>query len=795
MRLLALTIGLVVLATAATAQPRWSFTGPSVFTPIGVAQTGNTVFFAAALPGAPGGGLVYRSPDGGQTWAPTPARPGTAALPNGTRITAIGAADGLVAVAGVENRTTVLYTSTTDGASWTRRATLPAAASSAGSVVRAVLVVDARTLVVYANENSLSAYVYASTDGGATWTSQPERFAISPTDRVPVLVGSRLFKSRAVRNTQTRVTQVGLYVSDDLGATWAFRVHTSFPIPSSLDVPFFTAVDGARVYHHTAGGLLFWTDDGGLTFGTKTLAPTPFVSETFGTAGSVLGFKGQRLVARGYVERRQVGGQSVVVADHLVGVSDDFGDSWTQADPDSTILRSLEGNANIFGEPISFASVPAGFLYTFVIASTNGSALYFSPDGRSWTPTGVNGFPQDVGNTFPHGGAIVAFEHVRDNGFFRSRDGAAWRFVSTLNNGASPTCSNSGDDGLAASVGDLVVAVCPTNGRGVFHSRDGLNFVRVADAPSRNLKMMVEEGGRLFAIDFDANLGGTGGQRGHLYRSDDAGLTWTTLASDLRSTIRPSVSGDRIVLAEAGKVYFSTDGGASFATAFEFTGSSGFVGAAATPTALFVGAAQTSPVLNQPRLFRSLDGGTTWEDLIARGAVAVGPTSLHGLEDGSVVGVFQDSVAVSRDDGLTWHGLAAGWPAGRSGKDAFVFKDTLYVQLYDNGLWRAALADVTGGTTVAAAVTPDAEALDLRAAPNPASASTTVRFSLGAPARALVTVVDVLGRTVATLADGDLPAGPHALSLGTAELARGVYVVRLALADGRRATRVLTVAR
>ena len=57
-----------------------------------------------------------------------------------------------------------------------------------------------------------------------------------------------------------------------------------------------------------------------------------------------------------------------------------------------------------------------------------------------------------------------------------------------------------------------------------------------------------------------------------------------------------------------------------------------------------------------------------------------------------------------------------------------------------------------------------------------------------------LTVYDLLGRAVATLADGTVSAGRHRTSLDAAALAPGPYVVRLEAA-GTAVARRLTVVR
>jgi hypothetical protein len=75
-------------------------------------------------------------------------------------------------------------------------------------------------------------------------------------------------------------------------------------------------------------------------------------------------------------------------------------------------------------------------------------------------------------------------------------------------------------------------------------------------------------------------------------------------------------------------------------------------------------------------------------------------------------------------------------------------------------------------------VTPSAVAL-LPVAPNPVSASARLRYELPEATAVRLQVFDLLGRRVATLADGEKPAGRHEVSWQSAGLASGTYFVRL----------------
>ncbi len=90
------------------------------------------------------------------------------------------------------------------------------------------------------------------------------------------------------------------------------------------------------------------------------------------------------------------------------------------------------------------------------------------------------------------------------------------------------------------------------------------------------------------------------------------------------------------------------------------------------------------------------------------------------------------------------------------------------------------------------AARPDAALSLAPTAPNPAVASTTIRFRLGRPAPVTLTIHDLAGRRLRRLLDASpLPAGPHTAVWdgrddGGAPVANGVYLVRLTAGGQRR---------
>ncbi len=79
-------------------------------------------------------------------------------------------------------------------------------------------------------------------------------------------------------------------------------------------------------------------------------------------------------------------------------------------------------------------------------------------------------------------------------------------------------------------------------------------------------------------------------------------------------------------------------------------------------------------------------------------------------------------------------------------------------------------------------------------APNPASGRAAVRFWLPAAAHVRLDVVDLQGRHIAVIAQGEQAAGPHDAALDTSALARGLYLAVLRV-DGAVAARRRLVVR
>ncbi len=100
--------------------------------------------------------------------------------------------------------------------------------------------------------------------------------------------------------------------------------------------------------------------------------------------------------------------------------------------------------------------------------------------------------------------------------------------------------------------------------------------------------------------------------------------------------------------------------------------------------------------------------------------------------------------------------------------------------------------DSVSVTLVPAAAVPGSETGVALAATNPARGGTRITYALPAATRGALRITDVSGRTVATLAEGLLPAGRRTVGWNAPGGAAGIYFVTLRLGD-RSLTRRVTL--
>ncbi len=186
----------------------------------------------------------------------------------------------------------------------------------------------------------------------------------------------------------------------------------------------------------------------------------------------------------------------------------------------------------------------------------------------------------------------------------------------------------------------------------------------------------------------------------------------------------------------------------------------------------------------QPHVFRTRNQGRTWENITANlpdapvNAFAVDPANTDYLYLGSDIGAF-----VSINGGESWEILGRGMPAV-SVYDMKIFENDslrfLAAGTHGRSMFTLDLSDVPDKATALDDETPLPETIALEAGyPNPFATQTTLTYRLAQPADARLEIYDILGRRVATLFDGAAPAGTQTIVWNASNTASGTYVARL----------------
>jgi len=130
-----------------------------------------------------------------------------------------------------------------------------------------------------------------------------------------------------------------------------------------------------------------------------------------------------------------------------------------------------------------------------------------------------------------------------------------------------------------------------------------------------------------------------------------------------------------------------------------------------------------------------------------------------------------DGVFLSTDSGLSWHGINDGltdlYVLALAAKDNILFAGTS-----SGRVWRRSISEIIATNSVVEH--PQAKSI-AQAFPNPLTHSTTIRFSSTESGFAQVTIVNLLGETVAQLFEGELEAGEHSFEWNASDFPAGTY--------------------
>ncbi|MGH9441867.1 MAG: WD40/YVTN/BNR-like repeat-containing protein [Thermoanaerobaculia bacterium] len=324
-------------------------------------------------------GLVFRSVDGGVTWAF--ASSGIPPQPGGVISLAVDPKDPMVAYAAGG----LLYKTVDGGVNWQGVSSYPGTSSESHAVGVIADPVTSGRVYVFTD----GAGVFKSTDGGTTWSAK-----VSGLDGLSSLFILALAIAPSNPTILYLSTSAGIFLSNDSGDHWNPTALTTSDILTEVAVdPRNSSIVLAGGYRTTDGGKT-WAPSGmtfaffdpvqPITYGVVTgrdgyspiPVPTVFKSNDSGTTW-------ERLAAgppREIIESLAVTDGAVLAGFRLAGVyrSEDQGRSW------------MESNSGLIAVDISLLAVSPAVGSSVWVGTQDGHVFHSGDGGRNWTRTSLD---------------------------------------------------------------------------------------------------------------------------------------------------------------------------------------------------------------------------------------------------------------------------------------------------------------------------------------------------------------------------------------------------------------------
>ncbi|MEW6752730.1 MAG: FlgD immunoglobulin-like domain containing protein [Candidatus Latescibacterota bacterium] len=282
-----------------------------------------------------------------------------------------------------------------------------------------------------------------------------------------------------------------------------------------------------------------------------------------------------------------------------------------------------------------------------------------------------------------------------------------------------------------------------------------------------------------------------------VFRSEDLGVTWTAVRRNAGALAADPADGDRLWAAELGgnALWRSTDGGATWQDLPAVASGEEALCLAAQPTE-----AGRLYAVTRTALHASADAGDTWTRLSPLALSPSGrqiriefepadPQTVFLLADGIIRG--------SRDGGGHWSSLSTGFGEIPAINDIAVDQTGagIVYAATTMGVYRLHWPVGPTAVTAATAGTPPSRPDLAQNYPNPFNGTTTIPYRLAAAEHVRLTLYDLAGQRVRVLVDGLQAAGPHAVTWDGNDPAgravgSGVYLCRLTLAHETQVRRL-----
>jgi photosystem II stability/assembly factor-like uncharacterized protein len=519
--------------------------------------------------------------------------------------------------------------------------------------------------------------------------------------------------------------------STDSGGHWSTR---TFDFPDSVSATFGQA-------SLTTDGILFYNAEESIG---ATYRQELFRSTDDGVTWEVvaLGLPGSTVQSIVQADSLTLYGSSYGNRGSVLMISHDGGRSWSEL--------TSRGLAGIPATPrLCFGDS------TVIVAADGGGLLRTTDRGANWDvcTEGIS-WAQATALAVDSVGTVYA---VSSTGLYRSTDrGDQWI-----------RCTNGiggGSFGLAVSARGTVVA----SRAGVFRSTDhGVSWISSTNGlRNTNPNVLALSSGELIANTLDVQ-----------YFSTDDGLNWQesmrSIPSNLPQHSSTAGNGSVAVITTDAGAYCTVDGGRTWSLST--------VGLE-TPFLNFATVAEDNTVYataGDSTIFRSDDSCRSWHACEGtpypggwKGYTTIKYIWGVGLLV-SMINQFDSMIYISRDRGRTWQSFVEGFAVRYNTANRFASDGkTLYAATLASVWRRDIVTSVSASAPIASTI-----GLDIR--PNPIVNSGTVALRLAAGSDVDVQLIDLLGRSVATLAHGHRAAGKYSLAINGNEIPAGVYFCRV----------------
>ncbi|MCW8818240.1 MAG: T9SS type A sorting domain-containing protein [Ignavibacteriaceae bacterium] len=671
--------------------------------------------------------------------------------------------------------------------------------------------------------------VFKSTNAGSTWnylgleeTTSIGRVLVDPTN-------SNIVYLAAVGSYFAPNEERGVYKSTDGGASWNKSLFVSDSTgaidiimdPTSPDKMMATMWERVRrtnsshLYGPSSG--IYKTTDGGNNWNLippSAGLPDPN-SQNVGRIGLALSLVNPDIVYALYTD-----GYNII----SLFKSTDFGDSWTDVDPDNELDDGTGGFSWYFGQVRVHPTNPdqVCVLDVAFMRSTNGGAtwpiiygyggpnqlhvdhhaLAFNPTDPSFILNGNDGginISTDGGVNWSNPAQIPATQFY-EIGLDASNSLAY--YGGAQDNGTSRTLDGGIDNWQHIYGGDgFYVLVDFTNPNIIY-----------AESQYGNLGKSTN-GGNNFSL---ATTGISGSEptnwdtpvimdpnnnnilyygTDYLYRTTNSADNWTKISPKLTDytsgsrlgtitsiAVAPTNSDVIYVGSDDSHVWVSSDNGTTWNEISDGLPIRWVSRIAVDPTnenivyVTFNGLKWRDP---QSHVFRSTDMGTTWSDISSNlpdapvDAFAVDPVDPSRLYLGNDVGMY-----VSFNSGQSWWVLGEGLPVLPIG-DIEIHPATreLVAGTYGRSMYKIDLNLIPSNIESSE---PVVSGFNLEQNyPNPFNPSTKIKYTITQTSNVVIKVFDILGNDITTLVNEEKPAGNYEVDFKATDLASGIYLYKL----------------